>query len=55
MTSKTKLAGVSVLALEPAYTGQSCSCGGCLGLRRGKVIRYVACRHGADADQHAVR
>ncbi|MFC6742047.1 zinc ribbon domain-containing protein [Methylobacterium tardum] len=45
LTYKAAIAGVPLLAVDPAWTSQSCSRCGCLGDRERKVFRCNACGH----------
>ncbi|GJD81763.1 RNA-guided endonuclease InsQ/TnpB family protein [Methylobacterium gregans] len=53
LTYKAALVGVPLLAVDPAWTSQSCSICGCIGYRERKVFRCDACGHQADADRNA--
>jgi putative transposase len=53
LTYKAWLAGVPLLTVDPAWTSQSCSICGCLGIRDRKVFRCDVCGHRADADRNA--
>ena len=50
---KANIAGIPVEIVQPHYTSQSRSRGGCLGPRRGKHFACEACGHEADADRNA--
>lgn len=52
---KAKLAGVLLVAVNPAYTSQTCSCCGERGIRRGKRFRCPNCGNVMDADYNASR
>lgn len=53
LTYKALIVGVPLLAVDPAWTSQSCSHCGCLGIRERKVFCCDACGHRADADRNA--
>lgn len=55
LTYKAKMAGVLLVAVNPAYTSQTCSCCGERGIRSGKRFRCPNCGNVMDADYNAAR
>lgn len=53
ITYKSKLLGVPVVFVNPAYTSKSCSKCGCIGNRNGKNFKCPQCGHTSHADVNA--
>jgi putative transposase len=55
ITYKAALSGVPVIIVNPAYTSQTCSYCGNMGVRKAKVFDCPTCSHHEDADLNAAK